>query len=90
VIALLMEAARTSEALVNFYQTTRRNNPEDSHLRTHRHENFKSYLNNVVSQSVLASFHKTWLKQHIIGDHPTSNFLIPELQQFQYGGWADC
>jgi hypothetical protein len=29
----MMEAARTSETLVNFYQTTRRNNPEDSHLR---------------------------------------------------------
>jgi hypothetical protein len=26
-----MEAARTSEMLVNFYQTTRRYNPEDSH-----------------------------------------------------------
>jgi hypothetical protein len=26
------EAARTSETLVNFYQTTRRYNPEDSHL----------------------------------------------------------
>jgi hypothetical protein len=31
-IALTMEAARTSETLVNFYQTTRRYNPEDSHL----------------------------------------------------------
>jgi hypothetical protein len=31
-IALLMEAARTCETLVNFYQTTRRYNPEDSHL----------------------------------------------------------
>jgi hypothetical protein len=29
----MMEAARTSETLVNFYQTTRRSNPEDSHLR---------------------------------------------------------
>jgi hypothetical protein len=27
-----MEAARTSETLVNFYQTTRRYNPEDKHL----------------------------------------------------------
>jgi hypothetical protein len=26
----MMEAARTSETLVNFYQTTRRYNPEDS------------------------------------------------------------
>jgi hypothetical protein len=32
VIALMMKAARTSETLVNFYQTTRRYNPEDSHL----------------------------------------------------------
>jgi hypothetical protein len=32
IIALMMEAARTSETLVNFYQTTWRCNPEDSHL----------------------------------------------------------
>jgi hypothetical protein len=31
------------ETMVNFYQTTRRYNPEDSHLRTHRRENLKSY-----------------------------------------------
>jgi hypothetical protein len=42
-IALMMEAARTSETSVNFYQTTRRYNPEDSHLRTHRRKNLKSY-----------------------------------------------
>jgi hypothetical protein len=29
------DESRTSETLVNFYQTTRRYNPEDSHLRTH-------------------------------------------------------
>jgi hypothetical protein len=43
-IAPMMEAARTSETLVNFYLTARRYNPEDSHLRTHRRENLKSYL----------------------------------------------
>jgi hypothetical protein len=31
-IALMMEAAGTSETSVNFYQTTRRNNPKDSYL----------------------------------------------------------
>jgi hypothetical protein len=39
----MMEAARTSETLLNFYQTTRRYNPEEnSHLHTRRRENFKS------------------------------------------------
>jgi hypothetical protein len=33
-LALMMEAARTSETLVNIYQTTRRYNPQDSHLRS--------------------------------------------------------
>jgi hypothetical protein len=41
-IALMMEAATTSETSVNFYQTTRPYNPEDSHLHTHRRENLKS------------------------------------------------
>jgi hypothetical protein len=39
IIALMMEAARTSETSVNFNQTTRLNNPEDGHLCTHRREN---------------------------------------------------
>jgi hypothetical protein len=39
IIALMMEAARTYETLANFYQTTRRYNPEDNHLRTHSREN---------------------------------------------------
>jgi hypothetical protein len=42
-IALMMEAASTSETLVNFYQATRRNIPEDSHLHTCRRENLKSH-----------------------------------------------
>jgi hypothetical protein len=41
-IALMMEAASTSETLVNFYHTTWCYNPEDSHLHTYRCENLKS------------------------------------------------
>jgi hypothetical protein len=37
-ITLMMEAARTSETLVNFYQTTWRYNPENSHLRHHHRQ----------------------------------------------------
>jgi hypothetical protein len=43
-IALMMEAAMTSETLVNVYQTTQRYNPEDSNLQTRRRQNLKSYL----------------------------------------------
>jgi hypothetical protein len=42
--ALMMEAASISETLENFYQTTRRNSPEDSHLHTRYCENLKSHL----------------------------------------------
>jgi hypothetical protein len=47
-IALVMEAVRTSEMLVNLYQTTRRYKPADRHLPTHRHENLKSYTDITV------------------------------------------
>jgi hypothetical protein len=36
----MMEAARTSETLINFYQTTWRYNPEDSHLLSIFHVRF--------------------------------------------------
>jgi hypothetical protein len=39
IIALMMEAAGTSEMSVNFYQTTWHSNPEESHCC----ENLKSY-----------------------------------------------
>jgi hypothetical protein len=42
-ITLMMEAASTSETSVNFYQTTRRNNPKDSNLNTYRRENLESH-----------------------------------------------
>jgi hypothetical protein len=49
-----VEAERTSETSVNLYQkTTRRYNPEDSHLHTHGRENLKSY-----------SFHSTSYCSH--------------------------
>jgi hypothetical protein len=40
----MMEAAGTSETSVNFYQTTRRNNPEDIHLHICCRDNKKSHL----------------------------------------------
>jgi hypothetical protein len=43
-IALIMQAASTSETSVNVYHTTRRNNPEDSHLHTRLRENLKSQI----------------------------------------------
>jgi hypothetical protein len=45
---MMTGAESISEMLVNFYQTTLRYNPEDSHLRTHRRENLKSYVEALV------------------------------------------
>jgi hypothetical protein len=38
-----MEAVRTSETSVDFYETTRRNIPEACNLHTRRRENLKSH-----------------------------------------------
>jgi hypothetical protein len=43
-IALMIETVYTSETSVKFYQTSRRNIPEDSHLHTRRRENLKSHI----------------------------------------------
>jgi hypothetical protein len=44
--ALMMEAESISETLVNIYQITQRNIPEDRHLHTRRRENPKPHLLN--------------------------------------------
>jgi uncharacterized protein YfeS len=39
----LWQQQRTTDTLEKSKNTTRRYNPEDSHIRTHRRENLKSY-----------------------------------------------
>jgi hypothetical protein len=50
----MMEAASTTKTSVNIYQTTLRNNPEDSHLYIRRHENLKSHTNHTIVPIFLA------------------------------------
>jgi hypothetical protein len=45
--------ASTSETSVNFCETTRRNNPEDSRLHTRRRENLKSHWKTLSLDRVL-------------------------------------
>jgi hypothetical protein len=42
-IVLIMKAVSISEASVDFYQTIRRNIPENGHFHTRRRENPKSH-----------------------------------------------
>jgi hypothetical protein len=43
IVAMMVEAVRTCEMLVNLYQSTRRYNPEDRHLLSQRRKNHKSF-----------------------------------------------
>jgi hypothetical protein len=45
---MMMEAANTSETLVNCYQTSQGKNPEDSHLHSRRRENLKSHNQTII------------------------------------------
>jgi hypothetical protein len=56
IIALMVEASNTSETLVNFYQTIRRNNPEDSHIHIRRRENLKSCFSILNSVKIRSAF----------------------------------
>jgi hypothetical protein len=54
-LALMMEAVRTSAMLV-YYKTTRHNIPEGSNRHTHCHENLKSHKGIHLLQTNLVNF----------------------------------
>jgi hypothetical protein len=78
-MALMIEAARTSETLVNFYQTTRRYNPEYRHLRTHRRENLKPNLTEVMSCMLKEISRMAF----IVTSVPKFNNFIPTLTKLE-------
>jgi hypothetical protein len=54
------EAVSTSETSVNFYETTRRNIPEDNHVHTHHRANVsltQIFMFAITSTPVLRSAH---------------------------------
>jgi hypothetical protein len=61
-MTLMMEAAGTSETSVNFYQTTRRNNLEDSHLHKRRYFRIQSFLEGLLHLDSAKVFFCTILK----------------------------
>jgi hypothetical protein len=78
----LMEATSTSEMLVNFYQTTRSYNPEDSHLHTRRRENLILQTKNKVHFGIgcLDLSEKKWPVAGYICT--MSSFIICTLRQY--------
>jgi Na+/melibiose symporter-like transporter len=51
--AIMIGAVSISEMLVSFYNITRRNIPEDSHLHTRRRENLKSHQDNYENKNLI-------------------------------------
>jgi hypothetical protein len=64
----MMEASSTSETSVNFYQTSRRNNSEDSRLHTRRRENLKSEMRNRLKSERYGTiqYRKFWLSVYFL------------------------
>jgi hypothetical protein len=68
-IALIMDTVSTYKTSVRFYQTTRRNVSEDSHLHTRRRENLKS--NHVHVSSLLVSQERVAVVvPNLLANHP--------------------
>jgi hypothetical protein len=76
-VALMMEAVRTSEALVYSNKTTRHNIPEDSYLHTRRRENLKSHIDMVPVE-------KLSLLKQICLDHGNSVQYCGHSKQLTY------
>jgi hypothetical protein len=55
-IIALMKAINTFETSANFYRTTRRNKPEDSHFHTRSRENLKPHNLNQISVMALPAY----------------------------------
>jgi hypothetical protein len=55
IIVLTMKAASTSETSLNFYQTTRRNIPEDCHRRRENLTSQKTFMVLIVSVHLIIS-----------------------------------
>jgi hypothetical protein len=78
-----MEAASTSETSANFYQTTRRNNSEDSHLHTHRRENLQSRGSGDWSATHVGRFAPD---DRATGTHQTGGWVSPQSRSRRGGG----
>jgi hypothetical protein len=81
IVSVMVGAANTYETSVNFYQTTRRNNPEDSHLHTSRRENLKSHLKRVF----ILEYRNILL---LLAKHLAIHMLTRKSRiRLQYTGW---
>jgi hypothetical protein len=69
------DAANTFETSVNFYQATRRNNPEDSNLHTRRRENLKSHMEEMVLLS--SGYHPRMFPRETGEKHESHSQHIP-------------
>jgi hypothetical protein len=53
IVSLMMDVASSSETSLNLYQTTWRNIPENSRLRTRRRKNLKFHQHSIPDVSVM-------------------------------------
>jgi hypothetical protein len=79
----MIEAASTSKTSVNFYQTTWRNIPEDSHLHTHCCENLKSHQDNLVIVEAYEGKIMVTLENKMLGENINKSIEDNHIQKLQ-------
>jgi hypothetical protein len=72
----MTEAVSISETSVNFYQTARRNIPEDSHVHDCRHERLDFHL--LISLTALSFFSdETFIVMKTLSFEVSTDALLP-------------
>jgi hypothetical protein len=71
----MMEAARSSKTLVNFYQTTWCYNPEDSHLH-YLLQIFRAMMEAAMSSETLVNFYQTTQRYNPENSHLRTNHHV--------------
>jgi hypothetical protein len=79
-----MEATRTSQTFLKFYQAAQRNTPEDRHLHNRRRKNLKSHVSIQLTQKSSAYHTVSKRREYDVSGELAADFSDPEEESSQF------